>query len=212
MFHLIRSVNLDLKSESTMKKTISILALCSFSVLLPSSCSTAGKGPLASINEANSSARVIQSNSLNGLRSLYAKSSEARALGKNAKGILVFPKVLKAGLGVGVQGGNGTLFLADGSVRYYQTAAASYGFQAGVQEFGIALFLMDDDSMRELDGLGGWEVGSSPSLVIGDNAISGGISTTSMRKGTYGFMFNHNGLMAGGGLQGAKITRIQPRP
>ncbi len=195
-----------------MKNTITMLSLWALLALLSTSCSTTGKGPISAINEASASARIIRTDSLSGLQSLYRKSAKARSLGSEARGVLVFPKVVKAGFGVGLQGGNGTLFLEDGTVRYYQTAAASYGFQAGVQEFGMALFLMDDDSMRELDSLGGWEVGSSPSLVIGDSAISGGMSTTSLRKGTYGFMFNQSGLMAGGGLQGAKITRIQPRP
>ncbi len=106
--------------------------------------------------------------------------------------------------------GNGTLFLADGTQRYYQSAAASYGLQVGIQKFSYVLFLMDDAAVKQLDSSGGWEIGSSPSLVVVNAGISRSLSTTTIRKGTYAFMFNQSGLMANAGLQAARITQINP--
>lgn len=76
------------------------------------------------------------------LRSLYEGSPAARALGAKAAGILVFPNIVKAGFLFGAQFGEGTLFRGDRRVANYRSVAGSYGFQAGVQTFGYAMFLM----------------------------------------------------------------------
>jgi lipid-binding SYLF domain-containing protein len=126
--------------------------------------------------------------------------------------VLVFPSIVKAGFMVGAQAGNGAMIRDTGEISgFYQTAAASYGLQAGVQQFGYALFLMDDSAFRNLQRSGGWEVGSSPSLVVVDQGIATSLSTATANKGTYAFFFNQRGLMGGLGLQGSKITRIHPQ-
>jgi lipid-binding SYLF domain-containing protein len=82
--------------------------------------------------------------------------------------------------------------------------------QAGVQKFSYALFLMDDAAVRNINRTGGWELGSSPSLVVVDRGMAASLSTTTINSGTYAFFFDQRGLMAGLGLQGTKITRIHP--
>jgi len=112
---------------------------------------------------------------------------------------------------VGAMGGNGALIRNDGTIRdFYQTAGASYGLQAGIQKYGYALFLMDSAAFANINRSNGWEVGSSPSLVIVDEGRAASISTTTIDAGTYAFFFNQRGLMGGLGLQGSKITRISP--
>jgi lipid-binding SYLF domain-containing protein len=185
------------------------LALASLSTLvLVPSCAN---GPIAQTNAAGASSSQIASDSRSALRSLYRQNASARALGQSAKGVLVFPKVVKGGLMVGAQGGNGALIRSDGSIGgYYQTAGASYGLQAGVQQFGYALFLMDHSAFQNINSKSGWEVGSAPSLVVVDQGMATSLSTTTINKGTYAFFFNQRGLMGGLGLQGSKITRINP--
>src|SRR6059036_780305 len=95
-------------------------------------------------------------------------ASAAKVLGSQAKAILVFPRILKAGFMVGAQGGNGALRQGGKTVAYYNTVAASYGFQAGVQAFSYALFLKTDSAVEYLDHSGGWELGTGPSLVVVD--------------------------------------------
>ena len=103
------------------------------------------------------------------------------------------------------------MFRNDGSISgFFQTTSASWGLQAGVQTFGYALFLMDDGAVRNVNRSGGWEIGGSPSLVIVDRGMATSLTTTSINSGTYAFFFNQTGLMAGLGLQGSKITRINP--
>jgi lipid-binding SYLF domain-containing protein len=90
--------------------------------------------------------------------------------------------------------------------------AASYGFQAGAQEYGYVLFFMDDASVDYLNKSDGWELGSGPSLVVLDEGFGKSLSTTTLQKGVYAFIFDQKGLMGGIGLQGSKITRINPNP
>ena len=190
-----------------LKTILLALATAATSALVPS----CANGPLTKANAETTSASQITRDSRAALRSLYAQNSAARALGSKAKGILVFPSVVKGGFVVGAQAGNGVLFSNSGAVGgYYQTTAASYGFQAGVQEFGYAVFLMDSEAFQNINRTAGWEIGGSPSLVVVDKGMAASLSTTTIDKGTYAFFFNQRGLMGGLGLQGSKITRIHP--
>lgn len=159
------------------------------------------------------SASQIASDSRTALKELYRTHPKARQLGSRAKGILVFPQIAKGAFIVGGMGGNGALVRNDGSIRdYYQTGGLSYGLQAGVQKYGYALFLMDNEAFANINRADGWEVGSSPSLVVVDKGMAASLSTTTINKGTYAIFFNQTGLMGGLGLQGSKITRIHPGP
>ena len=167
--------------------------------------------PVTNINAASVNPRQLAADSRSALKQLYAKNAAARRMGPKAKGILVFPNITKGGLMVGGMAGNGALIRPDGTIHdFYQTAGASYGLQAGVQRYGYALFLMDDSAFANINRSSGWEVGSSPSLVIVDEGMAASLSTTTLNKSTYAFFFNQRGLMGGLGLQGSKITRIQP--
>ena len=96
------------------------------------------------------------------------------------------------------------------AVGNYNTVAASYGFQAGIQKFGYAMFFMTDASLNYLRKSGGFEVGSAPSLVVVGTGVAKSLSTTSLKKGIYVFFFSQKGLMGGLGLQGTKITQYTP--
>lgn len=168
-------------------------------------------GPITSMNASGVNAKQLASNSRKALNHLYGVNPAARRLGASAKGILVFPEITKGGLMVGGMAGNGALIRNDGSIHdFYQTAGISYGLQAGVQQYGYALFLMDSEAFANLNRSGGWEVGSSPSLVIVDEGRATSITNATINSGTYAFFFNQRGLMGGIGLQGSRVTRIQP--
>ena len=148
------------------------------------------------------------------LEQLYESTPVAKQVAEKAKAVLVFPSILKAGLIVGGQGGNGALLQGGKTMGYYNTAAASYGLQAGVQTFGYAMFFMTDEALAYLDKSGGWEVGVGPSIVVVDKesvgAFGKNLSTSTLKDDIYAFIFSQKGLMAGLGLQGSKITRINP--
>src|SRR4030095_3876443 len=100
------------------------------------------------------------------LLQLYASVPAAKALGANANAILVFPKVTKAGLGVGGQYGEGALLQKGKAVAYYSTAGASVGLQAGAQTFCYALFFMNANALAQLDKADGFELRVGPSAVV----------------------------------------------
>lgn len=164
---------------------------------------------LPSSGRAESAAELDQSAKA-ALRSLYASNPAAQAVGKKANAILVFPSIVKGGFLVGAQHGDGALLVNGKTVGYYNTVAASYGFQAGVQKFSYAMFFMNDASLNYLRKSGGWEVGSAPSLVVVDTGMARSLSTTTLQKGIYVFFFSQKGLMGGLGLQGTKITKYTP--
>jgi lipid-binding SYLF domain-containing protein len=144
------------------------------------------------------------------LQQLYASTPLAKLLSSEAKAILVFPSVVKMGFILGVQGGNGALRKNGVTVGYYNTVAASYGLQAGIQKFGYALFFMSGSALQYLNNSDGWEIGVGPSIVIVDAGMAKTLTTTTAKKDIYAFIFSQKGLMAGLGLQGSKITRINP--
>ena len=158
------------------------------------------------------SASEIDRNATEALRTLYANTPGAKDLAMNAKGILVFPNIVKAGFIVGGQYGDGTLRKRGRTVGYYRSLAASYGLQAGVQSFGYVLLFMDNESLAYLENSRGWEIGVGPSVVVLDQGFGKSMTSTTLKKGVYAFIFSQKGLMAGLGLQGSKITPLTPDP
>ena len=144
------------------------------------------------------------------IEKLFASSPAAKELSKVSKGILVFPDVIKAGFIIGGQYGKGALRVGGKTVGYYSTAAASYGLQAGAQSFGYAMFFMTEGALEYLKKSSGWEVGVGPSIVVVDEGLARSLSTTTAKEDIYAFFFSQKGLMAGLGIQGSKITQINP--
>ena len=144
------------------------------------------------------------------LEQLYSSTPAAREIAKVAKGVLVFPSIIKAGLIVGGQYGEGALRVDGKTVGYYNTVAASYGLQIGAQSFGFAMFFMNDKALEYLNKSEGWEIGVGPTIVVVDKGAAKTLTTTTAKDDIYAFCFSQKGLMAGLGLQGSKITRIHP--
>jgi lipid-binding SYLF domain-containing protein len=136
----------------------------------------------------------------NSLEMLYSNSPAAKELSKSAKGILVFPNVIKAGLIIGGQYGVGAHRIDGKTAGYYNTVAASYGLQAGAQSFGYTMFLMSKDAPRALDTSSGWEVGVGPSIVVVDEGMAKSLTTSTLKDDVYVFFTNQKGLMAGLGV------------
>ena len=161
-------------------------------------------------NSLAADAKEIEAEARDALTRLYETNPTAKDLSKKAEAVLVFPDILKAGLIIGGQGGNGALFVDGQVVAYYNIAAASYGLQAGAQTFAYAMFLMTDTAREHIDSSDGWEVGVGPSLVVVDEGVAKSLTTTTTKDDVYAFIFGQEGMMAGLGIQGSKITKIDP--
>lgn len=157
------------------------------------------------------SAKVIDQNADIAIKKLFQNSPAAAKLSKTAKAILIYPKILKAGMGLGGHHGEGALRENGKTIAYFNTIAGSYGLQIGAQSFGYAMFFMDEKALEHLTKSEGWEVGVGPSVVMVDDGMAKTLTTTTAKDSIYVFTFNQEGLMAGAGIQGSKITRITPK-
>ena len=149
----------------------------------------------------------MDTNITTALEKLYSESETARVLGQKAKGILVFPEIVKGGFLIGGQYGEGGLLINKKLSGNYNTIQVSYGLQAGLQKYGYALFLMTESALKWLDKSDGWELGVGPTIVVVDQGVSKSMTTTTAKAEIYAFFFDQKGLMGGLGLQGTKITK-----
>ena len=127
-----------------------------------------------------------------------------------AAGTLIFPRVVKAGFIFGGQGGKGALRVGGRTRGYYTIAAASFGFEAGVQYFSLAIFFMNRDALRYLDRSDGWALGTDPNVVVVDRGVAATVNSTTLAKDVVAFPFDQKGLMGGISIQGSKITTYNP--
>ncbi len=127
---------------------------------------------------------------------------------KTAKGVLVFPSVIKAGIGIGGEYGEGALRINGKTVDYYSTAAASIGFQLGAQSKTVIVVFMQDDALKKFRASSGWEAGVDGSVALIELGAGGSIDTTNIKSPIVGFVFGNKGLMYNLTLEGSKYTKI----
>ena len=128
-------------------------------------------------------------------------------LGK-AAGYLVFPRVIKAGVGIGGETGEGALRIGGQNVGYYRTSAASIGFQLGAQAKSIIIAFMTQEALDDFRNSSGWKVGVDGSVAIIDIGAGKTIDSSNIIDPVVGFIFNSKGLMYNLTLEGSKITKI----
>ncbi len=124
--------------------------------------------------------------------------------------MLIFPKIVKAGLGVGGAFGEGEGIEHGRVAGYYNSVSGSVGLQAGVQSYGYAVFLMSNKAIDYLHNSDGWEIGVGPTVVVVDEGVARNLSTTTLKDDAYAFIFDQQGLMAGVSLEGTKVSKIKP--
>ena len=188
------------------------LILCLVLILssLLSACQSTGASQVGSQSDSHANAAQIDREVDAALNKLYQTTPSARTLAAKAKGILVFPNVIKAGFIGGAEFGKGAMREDGRTVGYYNIVAGSYGLQAGVQSFGYVMLFMNDAALASLNSAKGLEVGVGPSVVVLDEGMAKKATTTTLREDVYAFVFGQQGLMAGLGIQGSKISRINP--
>jgi len=162
-------------------------------------------------DKGKTAATELAADSKAALQQLTSTVPLAKAAAGSAHAILVFPKVTKAGLGIGGQYGEGTLLKKGTPAAYYKTTGASYGLQAGAQTYGYAMFFLKEKALTDLDAAKGFEVGVGPSIVLADEGMAKTSTTNTIKADVVAFVFGQKGLMAGLGIQGNKIAKIIPK-
>ena len=154
-------------------------------------------------------AEDLTTDSKQALQTLYKTNPAAETIGKQAKAILVFPKIIKAGLVFGGSYGEGVLMKGNTAVDYYNSVGGSWGLQAGAQSYGYVVFLMTDKAVKYITETKGWEIGVGPTGVGVDEELSKNLSSSTLKDDAYAFIFSQQGLMAGISIEGTKISLIK---
>ena len=126
-----------------------------------------------------------------------------------AKGVLIFPEVVKAGIGVGGEYGEGALIINGATVDYYNTASASIGLQLGAQLKTVILVFLQDEALEKFRNSEGWEVGVDGSVALIEFGAGKDINTVNITDPVVGFVFSNKGLMYNLTLEGSKITKLK---
>ena len=165
---------------------------------------------LLSLNAAIADSQsLLEQDSRAALQTLYAKTPAAKKVGETAKGILVFPNIVKAGLIFGGGYGEGVLMEGSKVIDYYNSVNGSWGLQAGAESYGYVVFLTNDKAVSYLKNSKGWEIGVGPTVVLVDEGVAKNLSSTTLQDDAYAFIFNQQGLMASLSIEGTKISRIK---
>jgi lipid-binding SYLF domain-containing protein len=157
-----------------------------------------------------SSAAALDADANETLHSFVRQVPGARELANKAAGILVFPSVVKAGIGIGGEYGEGILLNQKRVEGYYNLISASFGFQLGVQERSIIIMFMTEDALDGFRRRAGWKIGVDGSVTIITVGVGGSIDTDKIVSPVIGFVLDQKGLMYNLTLEGSKISQINP--
>ncbi|XAH23283.1 YSC84-related protein [Xylophilus sp. GW821-FHT01B05] len=143
------------------------------------------------------------------LSKLYDTVPGSRELVAKSRGVLVFPSVVGASLGIGAEYGRGALRVNGATQGYYSTTAGSIGFQAGAQSKAVIYLFTTQDALDKFRNSSGWTVGADATVAVANVGANGSVDTNTVQQPVVGFVMTNVGLEAGVSLQGAKISRIQ---
>jgi lipid-binding SYLF domain-containing protein len=132
---------------------------------------------------------------------------------KQAKGVLVFPEIVKAGFIVGGSYGEGALRINDKSVAYYSIGSGSVGFTFGAQSQAVIILFMTqaalDQFRTDTTTDKSWQVGVSGDITAVDIGAGGAIANSALNSDIVSFVMDQKGLMVNLSLGGSKITKLQ---
>jgi len=142
------------------------------------------------------------------LSKLYGQVQGSRELTAKARGVLVFPSVVSAGLGVGGSYGQGALRVGGHSVGYYSTTAASVGLLAGADSKAVFVLFMTQEALDKFRASSGWTAGADASVTMLKVGANAAVDTQTVQQPIVGFALSNAGLMANLSLDGTKINRL----
>ena len=142
------------------------------------------------------------------VQNFYKHTSAGKELAQKAAGMLVFPSVIKAGIGIGGEYGEGALMVKGRTVAYYSIAAASIGFQLGAQARSQIVLFMNENALAGFRRSEGWTAGVDGSVALATLGAGGSIDTETAKKPVIGFIFSGKGLMYNLTFEGSKISKI----
>jgi len=177
------------------KLFVVMLALASFGLLAPA-------------GEAFADSAAVLDTKVKATMEIFKETRGSDAVLKQAKGLLVFPAITKAGFVFGGEYGEGALLVDGKTYGYYNTAGASFGFQIGGQRKSLILAFMDEGALKRFENASGWKIGADASVAVIAIGADGSIDTSKLNQPIIAFAFGLKGLMGNLTLEGAKVTKI----
>lgn len=156
------------------------------------------------------SAEIIESRVNAALKRCYAEVAGCEALASKAEGVLVFPEVTRAGIGIGGAYGTGALRVSGNTVGYYSTTTASIGLQLGAEKHAEVILFLTEAALTGFRKSSGWQVGGDASITVIDAGATGDVDTLSRKAPVVAFIFGETGLMGSLSLEGARIAPYKP--
>ena len=167
---------------------------------------TAGFGSVA---EAAVDPGAIDAGVQSTLESFYAQNPGNHDLVAKAAGVLVFPRVTKAGLGVGGEGGHGALIVNGSTAGYYKMSGASVGATIGVAHRAEIIVFMTPEALAKFERSAGWTIGADVGVAVASKGAGGDYDSETMRRPVIAFVLGEHGLIADVSLEGTKITKVE---
>lgn len=169
--------------------------------MLSIGCATVDKTSEATKLEADSSAALAR---------FRSETTGVEPLLRDAKGILICPKITKGGFIVGVEGGKCALQVGGKTVDYYSNRAGKFGFLAGIQWYSMILVFNDQAALNSFRaGNREWEAGVDASVAIAKVGASGSLDTSNLRQSIVAFTFGDRGLMGDVSVQGSTFRKLE---
>ena len=128
---------------------------------------------------------------------------------EKAQGMLVFPEVTKAAIGIGGSYGEGALIAGDRTAGYYSITSASAGLQLGAQKVAQIIMFMTPEALNKFRNSSGWEAGANAQVTMIDQGKAANISSVMANNPVIAFVFGQKGLMGDLSIQGSKITKLE---
>ena len=164
--------------------------------------------PFLSISSYAKTAKEINGEVNQALTLFYQQVKGGKEFLKSSKGVLVIPNIVKAGVGVGGQYGEGALRIGGKTVEYYSIAGGSAGLQIGAQKMNLILVFMQDEALKKFRTSSGWKAGVDASVAFVDVGAEKSFDTTNIKDPIVGFLFGQKGLMAAATIEGSKFTKL----
>jgi lipid-binding SYLF domain-containing protein len=167
-------------------------------------CSTGG----TATGDSGAERHAIDANVDASLSKLYVQIPGSHELVGKAVGVLVFPSVVSAGLGVGGSYGKGELRKGAEIAGYYSTTAGALGLIAGADSKAEFVLFMTQQSYDRFVASRGWTAGVDASVALVTMGADGRVDSATAQAEVIGLVVSNGGLMANLSIEGAKINHL----
>jgi lipid-binding SYLF domain-containing protein len=195
-------------NNAAMSRRIFLIGSAALSAVAVTGCSTTSGSP-STPAEASAKRREIDAGVDATLARLYAEIQGSQELLQKAKGALVFPKVIAAGVGIGGEYGEGALRSGGRTVGYYKTTTGSLGLQLGAQSKAVIIAFMTDAAYQQFLNSNGWTAGADAGVALLKVGANGRVDTSTATQPVVGFVLTNAGLMFNLSLEGTKISKLE---